>query len=145
MENPFEFLRIDPAADIHKITEICQQRSQTATEEERRRIQDALIALRDEKRRLQFALGTPHNPEYEVSAWDRFIQEHRRMPFKQKDVVPPGVNSAQLEDIDLAHLEILLSQPDPEEHPLSRQELQTLAAAFDFDKMFLDYLNQIEA
>jgi hypothetical protein len=90
-ENPFEVLRLDPAAGEEEIVRQAGRLLQRATDEAtRNRIRRAVQALTGRPEdRLLFALLTHPAPAYQAAALDRFAAAFRRPPPAAPAPCPP--------------------------------------------------------
>jgi len=96
--NPFEVLRLDPAATEEEIVRQAERLCQRATDEKTLgAIRQAAMVLtsRPEERQL-YALLTHPRPGYAAPALDRFIAAFRRPPAAMEAPVPcPDLDQAE--------------------------------------------------
>jgi hypothetical protein len=100
-DNPFEVLRLDPAADGEAIVRRAgQQRQRAGTEEAINAIRQAVQMLTgDTAERILHAWLTPRNPHYPGPAVQRLATLFRRLPATPAPTDCPPVDAAELAEL----------------------------------------------
>jgi hypothetical protein len=118
--NPFEVLRLDPAAGPEEVVRQAGRLRQRAADENAvAAVRQAVQALTGpaEERTLH-ALLTHPKPCYNLAALDRFVAAFRRLP-------PAAPEAAAERPLDLADVAALLGSPEGNEEAL-RQAVEAL-------------------